>query len=60
MPRVRFEPTTPVFERAKRFHALDSTAMTVGYRELIQINIYTTLVCHSLSNKKKSTTHLIT
>jgi hypothetical protein len=23
MPRVRFEPTTPVFELAKRVHALD-------------------------------------
>jgi hypothetical protein len=26
MTRVRFEPTIPVFERAKTFHALDITA----------------------------------
>jgi hypothetical protein len=26
MPRVGFEPTTPMFERAKRFHASDRAA----------------------------------
>jgi hypothetical protein len=27
MPRVRFELTIPVFQRAKRVHALDSAAI---------------------------------
>jgi hypothetical protein len=30
MPRVGFEPTIPVFERAKMIHALDSTATVIG------------------------------
>jgi hypothetical protein len=32
MPRVGFEPTTPVFERAKTFYALDSIATAIGTR----------------------------
>jgi hypothetical protein len=30
MPRVGFEPTTPVLEREKTAHALDSTATVLG------------------------------
>jgi hypothetical protein len=30
MPRVGFEPTIPVFERAKTIHALDRTATVIG------------------------------
>jgi hypothetical protein len=30
MPPVGFEPTTPVFERAKTFHALDGAATVIG------------------------------
>jgi hypothetical protein len=30
MLRVEFEPTTPVFERAKILHALDSAAIVIG------------------------------
>jgi hypothetical protein len=30
MPEVGFEPTIPVFERAKTVHALDSTATVIG------------------------------
>jgi hypothetical protein len=30
MPRVRFEPTIPVFEQAKAIHALDGAATVVG------------------------------
>jgi hypothetical protein len=30
MPRVGFEPTIPVFERAKTFHALDRAASVIG------------------------------
>jgi hypothetical protein len=30
MPRVRFEPTIPVFERAKTVHPLDRAATVIG------------------------------
>jgi hypothetical protein len=30
MPRVGFEPTNPVFERAKAVHALDRAATLLG------------------------------
>jgi hypothetical protein len=30
MPQVRFEPTTPVFEREKTVHALDRAATVVS------------------------------
>jgi hypothetical protein len=30
MPRVRFEPTIPVFERAKTVHALDRAAIVIS------------------------------
>jgi hypothetical protein len=30
MPRVGIEPTMPVFERAKRVHALDRAATLIG------------------------------
>jgi hypothetical protein len=30
MSRVRFEPTIPVFERAKTVHALDRAATVIG------------------------------
>jgi hypothetical protein len=30
MPRVGFEPTTPMFERAKTVHALDRAATAIG------------------------------
>jgi hypothetical protein len=31
MPWVGFEPTIPVFERAKTFHALDRAAILIGF-----------------------------
>jgi hypothetical protein len=34
MPRVGFEPTTPVLERAKTFHALDCVATVTGNGKL--------------------------
>jgi hypothetical protein len=30
MPRVRFEPTIPVFEEAKNVHALECAATVIG------------------------------
>jgi hypothetical protein len=30
MPRVRFEPTIPAFQRAKTVHALDRAATVIG------------------------------
>jgi hypothetical protein len=35
MPRGGFEPTIPVFERAKTFHALDSAATVIGPSKII-------------------------
>jgi hypothetical protein len=39
MPRVGFEPTNPVFERAKTVHALDRAAAVIGrsLRYLVRI-----------------------
>jgi hypothetical protein len=34
MPRVRFEPTILVFERAKTVHALDCAATVIGNRNI--------------------------
>jgi hypothetical protein len=31
MPRMAFEPTTPVVEKAKTIHALDRAATVIGY-----------------------------
>jgi hypothetical protein len=31
MPLAGFEPTIPVFKRAKTFHALDRAATVTGY-----------------------------
>jgi hypothetical protein len=46
MPWVGFEPTIPVFERAKTFHALDGAAIVIGkqtsrYKNMISIWNYT-------------------
>jgi hypothetical protein len=38
MPRVEFEPMTPVFERAKAVHALDRAATVISRSSL--------LMCH--------------
>jgi hypothetical protein len=32
MPGMEFEPTTPVFERAKTVYALDRAATVIGFR----------------------------
>jgi hypothetical protein len=38
MPQVEFEPTIPVFERAKTVHVLDRAATVIGQRYMyIQI-----------------------
>jgi hypothetical protein len=43
MPRVGFEPTTPVFERAKTVHALNRSATVIGNDRLELLNMdYTT------------------
>jgi hypothetical protein len=34
MPRVGFEPTIPVFKRAKTVHTLDRAATVIGVRKL--------------------------
>jgi hypothetical protein len=41
MPRVVFEPTIPVFKRAKTFHALDRVGTLIGaLPELYCINYF--------------------
>jgi hypothetical protein len=40
MPRVRFEPMIPVFERAKTVHAVDSAATVMGSGLLPRSFIY--------------------
>jgi hypothetical protein len=40
MPRVGFEPTTPVFEREKAVHTLDRTASVIGGEGLYCTIIY--------------------
>jgi hypothetical protein len=34
MPRVGFEPTTPVFERAKTVHALYRAGTVIGHEDV--------------------------
>jgi hypothetical protein len=43
MPRVGYEPTTPVFERAKRVHALDRSTTVIGNKEFYSLKrlVYT-------------------
>jgi hypothetical protein len=38
MPQVRFEPTIPVFERAKTVHALDRAATVIGFCTFVAPN----------------------
>jgi hypothetical protein len=38
MPQVGFEPTIPVFERAKTVHNLDRTAIVIGIRIIYFLN----------------------
>jgi hypothetical protein len=40
MPRVRFEPTIPAFERAKTVHALDRAASVIGIRNSLHSIFY--------------------
>jgi hypothetical protein len=40
MPRMGWESTTPVFEQAKIFHALDRAATVVGLNEIERGIIY--------------------
>jgi hypothetical protein len=38
MPRVRFEPTTPMFERMKTVHALDRASAMIGILRSLPFN----------------------
>jgi hypothetical protein len=38
MPRLGFEPTIPVFERAKTFHALDHAATVMADKKFPSSN----------------------
>jgi hypothetical protein len=37
MPQVGLEPKIPMFERAKRVHALDRAATVIGGKALIHV-----------------------
>jgi hypothetical protein len=39
MPQVGFKPTIPVFERAKRVHALDRAAAVIGLDNTTNMNL---------------------
>jgi hypothetical protein len=43
MSRVGFEPTIPVFERAKTVHALDSAATVISEPQRLSAKMY---LCH--------------
>jgi hypothetical protein len=55
MPRMGFEPTTPVFERAKMVHALDRAAghcdpqLQIKIGKLIRANGQNSLYCNAWS-----------
>jgi hypothetical protein len=58
MFRVGFEPTIPVFERAKTFHALDCIATVIGRCTLTLAKIITQrsfltsrVICHRINFK---------
>jgi hypothetical protein len=40
MPQVGFEPTIPVFERAKTVHSLDCAAAVIGIKCLFILHFY--------------------
>jgi hypothetical protein len=47
MPRVGFEPTIPMFERANTFHALDRATYVIGTSFLLGQNIlFSILLCY--------------
>jgi hypothetical protein len=48
MPQIRFEPTFPVFERAKNVHALDRAIIVSGLCQLKDTN-YPLLLLYLLS-----------
>jgi hypothetical protein len=50
MPRVEFEPTIPVFERAKTVHALDCAATVIGSLVPFWINNNPIIVHDKLSD----------
>jgi hypothetical protein len=45
MPWIGFEPTTPVFERAKTVHALDSAATVIGSFVYYKTLLWHTTLC---------------
>jgi hypothetical protein len=44
MPRVGFEPTIPVFERAKMVYALDRATTVIGSKRVCKVIITTTKI----------------
>jgi hypothetical protein len=46
MPRVGFEPTTPVFERAKTVHVLDLAVTVIGFLISYLFKIYFIIILY--------------
>jgi hypothetical protein len=47
MPSVGFEPTIPMFKRAKTVHALDHAATMIGIYSILSSNIRSIMITHS-------------
>jgi hypothetical protein len=52
MPRVGFEPTTPVFERAKAAHALDRAPTEIGVVDYGNMISYSDMIFFLLISKQ--------
>jgi hypothetical protein len=54
MPRVRFEPMIPVFERAKTIHALDrvATVFSLHSVNLSEFRLFTNCLAYSLQRDR--------
>jgi hypothetical protein len=56
MSRVGFEPTIPVFERAKMVHAVDSAATVIGIEFCTYTYIIYNLITQGCGNIRIGTT----
>jgi hypothetical protein len=59
MPQVGFEPTIPVFERAKIVHVLDRAATVIGIRLQLVLEFIFSCYCTLCNNIKISNSVLL-
>jgi hypothetical protein len=62
MPRIKFEPATPVLQRAKTVHALDRAATMIDYGLLSSIIIPAIIIspCVTEHKTRNTTAELLT